>query len=749
MLVSGNKYEGNIVVQNEIFYRDGFGIYAIEVDGFLITMKGRFPKLKEGSTYFVEGMISEYHFQKQLEVQSIRVGTPTGRDAVISYLQTLPGLKKRADVLYNYYGENTIAVLTDEPERVEFQIKGVSLKTALKWSNALKKNKEEEDIYLFLYNFGLTQKQVETIVEKYGTDTYKVLKENPYQMIKDLDGYGFKRVDEIVLKSGFGFYNIKRIEAGIIYALDMASRKGHTYQPVSELVSLTMNLLSLIGHRELVDVAIQELGKKGEIVIRNEGIYNTKFDKFERMISYYIKRLSVNTPWKRNENERILQDILDKEGYILEEQQKLAALTFSAQKGGVYALIGSAGTGKTFVLKIVLEVLRKNFEANGQKMLLKIVAPTGKAAKVVQKATELPASTVHRALGYRGNGDFEMDETNPLKANVIVVEESSMLDTEMAFYLLRAIQEGSKVIFMGDIKQLPSVGAGNVLKDILSSSYCQSVMLNVIKRQSEDNLILENANAIIDKQMIESKSKDSFVIFTKDDREVLRKTILSYKRLLELQYDIDDIQILTAMKAGLCGTHNLNREIQQLVNPNGIASSFRNKNIPDIEKPLYFKKNDKVIHLVNQKDKEIYKDIQCTIKSSECGVYNGDTGRIVDVCMTTSYENDKPVKKETLIVKYDDGYVMYKEEEDINALDHAYALSIHKSQGSQWFAVIIPLAANQKNMLDNTLAYTGHTRAREFQVTIGQYWVIQKAIVTENMTKRFTGLSARLNTTTH
>ena len=756
----GEMVTRKVVPTFQAFFMEdnGFGIYNVELEsGMIYTMKGKFPaELTIGNTYEVDAKVVQYRGEKQLEAKHIKIARAEGKRAVVFYLQTLKGLKNRAETIYDIFGIKTLDILMNRPELVASKIRGLGKKTTENWAEQLKEKLHEEELLLFLFGLGLTPAQVETLKKQYGTRVREVLEENPYRLIQDVQGYGFKKCDVIARATGIEFDDIKRVRAGVIYVFQNASFDGHTYLPKEEL-SRRLKETLCTPYQDfddaLVETALDHLLIEEEIVEDKGRIFLTKYDQWEETIAEEARRLSLKRKWTKSTGSdvmRALEDYLAATDIHLEDKQREAVIRFSSEKGGFFILNGSAGCGKTFTLKIILNILKVVYRTNREEYSVRIMAPTGKASKVASRATGMKCTTIHDGLGYGPDGEFGYNEDNRMPETVIVIDESSMLDTELAKDLLLAIGNGAKVIWMGDTKQLPSVGAGNVLMDMILSGVAEVVTLDVVKRQGEDSGIIDNANRIIAGDMIVSHpaSGDSFVMETKTDEMTLQTLIASNRRLLELGYSASEVQVLTPMRKGKLGTININRVFQERFNPDGKVSTIKNWQLSAEDEPLFFRTKDKVIHIKNDKERKLYTKENGVYRAMrDIGITNGECGTIESFETVSFYSADarKNVTVERLIVKYEDWYVFYDGKEEVEMLDHAFALTIHKSQGSQWDAVLMPISPAHTNMLDNNLLYTGLTRARKFQASIGSLRTMRIGIATQRSIYRFTGLKDRLS----
>ena len=483
-----------------------------------------------------------------------------------------------------------------------------------------------------------------------------------------------------------------------------------------------------------------------EIIVEDDKIYLKQLYFAERDFANNIKRLAIyNSKYKRSLVEGILDSICKKESYELEEMQRKACVEFNLSDSGVYILNGSAGTGKTFTLNLILAVSKQLNKTN--KLPILAVAPTGKASKVASKSIGMECLTIHRALGFNPVDGFVKNECEPFEQSTIVCDEGSMIDIELGSNFVKAIQTGSKVIIMGDTKQLPSVGAGNVLKDLIECGLVKVITLNVVKRQGLLSGIVENANRIINSKMIyTSKTNDFYVLERLKISEVQSCVKTSINRILTFpDYTIEEIQVLLPQRTGSLGVNMFNYLLQAEFNPykggervlKGKFEAKLNEASPISEFSLYIQKGDKVMHIKNNYSMKLYeKDLTGAFKEMrKTGITNGESGIVENVIKTgkTSYR---------IIVKYDDYYVFY--EDGVDELELSFATTIHKSQGSAWKAVVLPIVPQHTNMLSNNLVYTGVTRARDFCVVVGSTETMKRAINTHEVVKRYTNLQTKI-----
>lgn len=802
------KVKGIIVSERYFDIVKNFGIYAIEdTDGNRMVVKGTFStSLIIGQTYEFIGTVTEFRFERQLSLKEYYPCRPVNKRGVISYLQTLYGLKSKAELIYNTFGEDSIDILINDPMLVANSIKGIGKKSVVKWQEQLKELAEDQYIYMKLLGFGLTEKAITNILKKYGASIVEKIEENPYILMKEVKGYGFNKCDKIALDNGIEPNSEVRVKAGIIHTLEEFSKSGHCYCPYDLIVNevkqkiqlvlnykdmnsfyninkdkneavlkiynrnYTINISELkdciykyincenINERKyhryvlspisntLIENKISELIDSNELILEKNKLYIPKLYWAEVDLANKISKLAIYFPiYSRSKVEAIVDEVCREKGYILENKQREACIEFNMYNYGLFILNGSAGTGKTFTLNLILEVSKRLNQKSNEVL---VVAPTGKASKVASKSTGMECVTIHRALGFTPGVGFNKNEEEPFEGNEFVCDEGSMIDVELGKAFLKAIRNKSKLIIMGDIQQLPSVGPGNVLKDLLECGVVRVITLNVPKRQDVLSGINVNANRIIDGKMIqtEMKTKDFYVLQRETIDSVKDGVIKSIKRVLTFEgYTLEDIQVLIPQRTGALGVNMFNYLLQKQFNPNGIngakvlktkfeAKEYENTKPKEFE--LYICKGDKVMHIQNNYEMKLYKEsIYGLTPIEKTGITNGECGIVTDIKMS------KDNKSYSITVKYDDFSCIY---DSIEELELCYATTIHKSQGSAWRAVILPVVNQHMQMLSNNLLYTGVTRARDFCAVIGSPKAINVAINKKTVMDRYTALSNRI-----
>lgn len=787
------ELKGTILAELFFSEESGFGIYSLETDIGEVKLKGTFVhELEIGSSYLFGGYVAEYNKEKQLQVLHYKPITPYSKRGVIAYLSTLKGLKKtRANNIYQMYGNDSIEILLTDPIRISKNISGIGEKSVLNWQKQLEEQRESEELMIELMGYGLKAREIRKLYKDYDFNLAAKIKENPYFLASEVKGYGFKKCDELAMNIGYKHDKPERIQSGILYGIEKTCHdNGHTFLTNEEFFKTTTELLSwvltesviknalneqsgdvvtikfgqvyysipranILGKKEyvlesvsqeLIVEAVEALVKEEKLVLDDGKVYLSKFYYLELINKKHFKRLNgkVKIPTKVTLDEYLnhLDEYLKKNSIELEKKQYDAVVSIGYCIGGMHMLNGSAGCGKTFVLKIISYMINWLYAKEGIKVKYSLFAPTGKASKVASKAMDAKFSTIHRGLEFNPQNGYNFCSSNPLPSNIVFCDESTMVDIELMHHLLSAIKAGAKIVFIGDYKQLPSVSPGNCFLDILNSEYINVVTLDVVKRQGAQSGLLKNANRIINGEMIETEKEigDSFFLQAKDNDEILNYTLKSIKRLLEKGYSFEEVQVLVPMRKTKIGAHYMNYIIQETFNP---KKSEKQEQVLSNEfvlnekiYKLYFRVGDKVIHIKNNIEMQWHNEHG--LPTEEYGINNGECGVIKKIYREKIGNNWKTLMQ----VQYEDGIMIY--EDNFNELEHSYALTIHKSQGSQWKAVLLPFSNSFYPMFQNNLFYTGWTRATEFAAAIGQYQAIQQTIKTFTVTKRNSYLKERL-----
>ncbi|WCK57561.1 AAA family ATPase (plasmid) [Aneurinibacillus sp. Ricciae_BoGa-3] len=805
-----------IVIERAFTYREesGYGIYQGEDEkGDRIKVSGIFPTaLLLGNTYEMKGKVVDFRGEKQLSVEIAKVTRPVTKNGIVAYLKNFDGLYKNVEYLYELYGEEVLDLVAKDPNKIANEVNEIEKKSVLSWQDTIQKSEESQDSLNQLLEFGLNLRQAKKLFERYKEGVLEKIKQNPFLLTDEFPTFAFEKADKIARDFGYDPQGMYRIQEAIRHILKEATSQGHCYLPTEEMLERAKEVLTVrlteeemvtllkdyrgkdtiyyqiggfvfpIRYKQLsqqfkqyryetnrfekekkrfvvirtnrsdIQKELDNLATQNKVIVDDDKVYLPDIYEAERKVASRVIALTHNSTKEFTNAEEDLNQLLKSEGISLEEKQREAVIEFTRGKGGFFILNGSAGCGKTFSLNLILRVLAMQYEKLNRRLDVKVFAPTGKASKVAGKATGIACMTIHRGLKFKPDAGFEHNESNPLDADCIVVDESSMVDILLAKNLLSAIPDETKVIFLGDTKQLPSVGAGNVLLDLIESHVLRIVTLNVVKRQGKDSGIIRNANRMIAGEMISTchDTQDAFVLRKESMLDAQLALIKSIREVQKVKhYGIEDIQVLCPQKSSLVGTYAMNYLIQQEFNPDNEDTKVLNKKIAVFNHRtkkeelvnLFFKRGDKVIHIRNNYDMLWYIKDKFAIYHQDyemTGITNGETGVIEDI---VKGKKSDPYKTR-IIVRYEDGYVFY--DDHFAELDHAFALTIHKSQGSQWRAVIIPIMKENYHMLDNNLFYTGYTRAQNFSVVVGQAASILHAIRTQKTRKRYTSLKERL-----
>ena len=723
------KITGN--VENIVFRNDtnGYSVVNISYNNKRLTVVGNLPEVYEGQTLELDGeFIVNKKFGEQFKVNDVKIIEPTSLPAIEKYLSSglIYGIGPvTAKKIVDEFKEDTLTILEFNPLKLS-KIRGISKQKAVEISNAYNEMKGMQNVIIFLQSHFISTNMAIKIYNVYKDKTIEIIKNNPYQLIEDVDGIGFSTADKIAVKLGIDLYGENRIKAGLVYTLKTASeREGHTYLPKNNLINNCIEILNFSkNERNLVEKCIDYLQIEG--MVKNFSYHGeeisclTKFYIKKKYIARKLYKLSYNE-FEEKINFIDSINLYQRIHNIQLNGEQTDAVMYSLTKG-VSVITGGPGTGKTTIVKCILEM----FKQQNKKVLL--CAPTGRAAKRLTETSGMEAKTIHRALEMNpseNEGFFHRNENNPLDADVVIIDEMSMVDVALFYHLLKALRSTTRLIMVGDKDQLPSVGAGNVLRDIIESEKLHTTQLINIYRQGNDSLIITNAHLINNGKMpiIDNSSKDFFYEQGKD-LETNSETIIDLvtTRLPNyFGYRPQDIQVLAPMKAGPCGIDNLNKRLQMTINPyfSGIelSTEFTKYHV-----------GDKIMQIVNNYEMSYIKHENNGTTQEGTGIYNGDIGYITNI---------EP-NSHQVTVKFDDGKICKYEKTDLYQITLAYAITIHKSQGSEFDCVVIPLVPGAPIIITRNLLYTAITRAKKTVVLVGSKQILARMIHNNYTAKRFT-----------
>lgn len=699
-----------------------------------ITCVGIFSAIAEGENIEAQGEYTEHPtYGQQFKVTSFEEKAPEDEEAIERYLGSGAikgiGLAMAARIVRRFK-EDTFRIIEEEPERLA-EIKGISNRKAMEIASQVNEKRDLRQAMIFLQQYGITMNLAVKVYQAYGQDVYGIIRENPYRLADDIDGVGFRTADEIAARVGIRMDSDFRVRSGILYTLLQASGEGHTYLPETELTPRASKLLNVTA--EQVEKRYMDLAIERKIILKQmedqTQIYAASFYYMEANTATMLKRLNVSYDVSDAEIEQRIRGIEKKSGMTLDEHQVTAVK--EAVRNGLLVITGGPGTGKTTTINTII----RYFELEGLEIFL--AAPTGRAAKRMSETTGFEARTVHRMLelngGAEGSGGFERDESNPLEADVIIVDEMSMVDISLMYSLLKAISVGTRLILVGDVNQLPSVGPGSVLRDIIQSHACNVVMLTKIFRQASTSDIIVNAHKINhgEEVILDNKSMDFFFLKRYDADVIINVVLQLIKQKLPKFVDATpyDIQVLTPMRKGLLGVERLNGILQRYMNPPA------NDKVEKEYGSTVFREGDKVMQTKNnyQLAWEIRTKFGLTVDKG-LGIFNGDMGIIRQI-------NDFA---EQMIIEFDEGRMVEYPYKLLDELELAYAITIHKSQGSEYPAVVIPLLSGPMMLMNRNLLYTAVTRARKCVTLVGNEVTFQQMIRNTSQQKRYSGLCDRL-----
>ena len=707
-----------------------------------LTCVGSFPVVTQGASVELEGNFTQHPvYGKQFQAVRLTEKMPEDALAMERYLGSgaIKGIGAAlAGRIVRHFGDDTFQIVENEPERLS-EVKGISEKKAREIAMQIAEKSDMRKAMMFLQKYGISLNLGAKIYQKYGDSVYSVLQENPYRLADDISGVGFKIADEIAYRIGIHTDSDYRIKSGMVYTLLQATGEGHVYLPKDELFQRAAELLGVDSsymEKHLVDLAMDR-----KIVQKEQGdqilIYPAQYYYLELNTARMLRELDIFCPEDEKIVERRIVQIEKETGTVLDEMQKKAVQ--EAAGHGLLILTGGPGTGKTTTINAII----RYFEGEGAE--IRLAAPTGRAAKRMTEATGYEAQTIHRLLELSGMPEddregqpihFERNAENPLETDVIIIDEMSMVDIHLIHSLLMAVMAGTRLILVGDENQLPSVGPGNVLRDIIRSGQFPVVELKKIFRQASESDIVVNAHKINKGEQVEinNKSRDFFFLKRYDADIIIRVVIALIQEKLPKYVEAKpfEIQVLTPMRKGLLGVERLNQILQRYLNPPDASKKEK-----EIGQGL-FREGDKIMQVRNnyQLEWEIRGRYGIPIEKG-VGVFNGDTGIIKTI-------NEFA---ETAEVEFEDGRWAEYSFKQLDELELAYAVTIHKSQGSEYPAVIIPLLSGPRMLMNRNLLYTAVTRARKCVTVVGSEETFRDMIRNEKQQRRYSSLDQRIQET--
>ncbi len=721
-ILEGEIYE--IIYQND---DNGYTVCEVEINKSLVTACGHMPFVAPGEQVRLTGKwVNHPDYGEQFSIESMERSLPKDVSSILSYLASgiISGIREStAKKIISKFGADTLSVIANEPEKLA-EIKGISIAKAKKISESFIIRQDAAQTVMFLQEYGVTPNLALKVYKRFGQKSVDLIKDNPYILCDNIERIGFKTADRIAAEMGIPKNHSGRLESGVKYALMTAAMSGHTCIKYDELIEMCVNLLGCL--REEANVATNTLKENGEVIFADNFVYLPIYFNAEISVAGRLYDLMCTAkPMTANIHQEIF-NFSKLNGIELSPLQNEAVR--KANDGGVLVITGGPGTGKTTIMKIITQIF------NQYEYKIALCAPTGKAAKRLSESCGFEAKTLHRLLGVEvsdaDNQRFSRNEYNPIDADVVIVDEMSMVDMLLFSALLKALKRTTCLILAGDSDQLPSVGAGNVLGDIIESKKIPSVQLNEVFRQAELSRIVTNAHRINQGLMpLENDSTTDFFFMERSTEGALQVICELCSERLPKAYGFDsitDIQVLSPARKGTVGTLNLNKVLQCVLNPP--AKGKKEKKFGD----RIFREGDKVIQTRNNYDL-LWSSPNGD--SDGFGIYNGDIGTVVDISQKEKY----------MRILFDDNKLVDYDFSGIDDLDIAYALTVHKSQGSEWSAVIIPVCAFPPMLMTRNLLYTAVTRAKQLVILVGSSGNMAQMIANDRHQLRYSSLKERIS----
>ena len=717
---------------------NGYSVVEIAEEKGLLTLVGILPELQPGEPIEAEGsFVAHPVYGEQLAVEHFTLLMPSDAIAVEKYLASgiIKGIGPAlAGRIVKRFGADALRVMEEQPEELA-KVKGISKNGARLIQEQVAAKREMREAMMFLEQFGISIPLAVKIYEKYGQTLYSVIKTNPYKLMDDITHVGFRIADEIAVRAGLPADSEFRIRSGVNYAMQQALQAGHIYLPRETLISYAARLLEL--DEDLIENAVTDLTVDKRLVQRMAGgvhaVYLAKYYYMEAAVAAMLIGLDRPLHIEGNTVEEELWRILGEGEITLEDMQQDAVLR--AVRNGLTVITGGPGTGKTTTISALI----RYFEAKG--LSIELAAPTGRAAKRITEATGRDARTIHRLLEFMGSPEdnendtphFQRNESNPIEADVVIIDEVSMVDLPLMYALLKAIIPGTRLVLVGDANQLPSVGPGNVLRDVIASGVVDTIELTRIFRQSETSDIVLNAHRINrGEEIVPDKTSRDFMVLRRNNAAEVQQAVIRLIRDKLPPYvhaDPFEIQVITPVRKGVLGVENLNRILQDALNPPAEYKKER-----QFAHSL-FRVGDKVMQIKNNYQKEWSKTGGTGFSLKEgTGVFNGDLGIVKDIRFFS----------EELVVLFDDDREAVYLFSEADELELAYAVTVHKSQGSEYPAVILPLLSVPLPLMTRNLIYTAVTRAKSCVVIVGLWETFLRMASNDTEQKRYSSLAEQL-----
>lgn len=730
-------YVDHIVYQNS---DNGYTVMTLVAEGEEVTCVGMCKGLGQGENISADGEYIEHPvYGRQFKIQTYETVAPTDRAGMERYLGSgaIRGVGEAlAARIVKKFGDDTFRIIEEEPERLA-EVKGISERKAQEIAVQMEEKKDLREALVYLQQYGISNTLAVKIYNTYGMEMYSVMRENPYRLAEDVSGVGFRIADEIAGRIGIHTDSDYRIRSGILYTLLQAVGEGHCFLPLELLLHRAAELLGV--SEENIRPQVDNLIMDRKLVAKGDAVFAAAYYYAELNCANMLRNLNIpmleaeNLPAQDMAIRKRLERMAENLSMELDELQ-LKAVEESI-KNGLFILSGGPGTGKTTTINMII----RYFESEGMDIFL--AAPTGRAAKRMTEATGFEAKTIHRLLELNSalsdddtrRANFERNQENPLEADVVIIDEMSMVDIQLFQALLKAILPGTRLILVGDVDQLPSVGPGQVLRDLMNSEAFPMVTLEKIFRQAGESDIVVNAHRINKGEQIalDNKSRDFFLLERNDVNVIYKHMIQLIREMLPKYVNATpfDIQVLTPMRKGSLGCETLNGILQRYLNPadpHKKEHSYGN---------TVFREGDKVMQIKNnyQLEWEIVGRYNIPIDKG-MGVFNGDMGRVLEINETMS----------TLLVEFDDGRRVNYPFSGLEELELSYAITIHKSQGSEYPAVILPLLGGPRMLFNRNLLYTGITRARNCVTILGSSETVRNMIDNVSENRRYTALESRI-----